>query len=215
MKPNKQTKQQAKLRARLIQIIGKKKVCFEDDIKSELIQVYQSMPTDEVDQRIKTILDELMLSGQAKTDSYNQVSLTETGLEEYHRYLALERSKKIQIEKAKSQKREQKRLSILAQDIEPSTIHHDLEEEIRELGTLTGYRTEPKEYHLVSSVIIDVIWCRGQDITHAFEVQNKGDWRHAIGNLDAMKRYFPNCKLYLVVHEECATGCSRRTSPRT
>ena len=54
-------------------------------------------------------------------------------------------------------------------------------------------------------VVLDLVWFAAPHstrISHAFEAQHRGSWKNAIHNLEAVARYYPDCKLFLVVHNE-------------
>ena len=100
--------------------------------------------------------------------------------------------------------RSKKRLRIKA-GLVTRELHEALKAKVAELGHMLGMNWE-MEKGLVEggNVRLDIVWFSdaSRSISHAFEVQNRGDWKNAIGNLEAVRRYFPECKLFLVVSQE-------------
>jgi hypothetical protein len=63
-----------------------------------------------------------------------------------------------------------------------------------------------KEYALATGPVkpnrLDVVWFDSPGligISHAFEVQNRGDAQNAIDNLLTAQKYYPQCRLFMVV----------------
>jgi hypothetical protein len=86
----------------------------------------------------------------------------------------------------------------------PTDQHEEGKQYLKELACTLG-KAFKNEHPLARSVRIDHVWFLhplSSEITHAFEVQNKGDWKNAIGDLEAARRYHENCRLFVVVVDQ-------------
>ena len=187
---------------KIIHLVGKNGELLEKDLMKEVIKVYQNISESVVNSTVEAIILELEESGICQIQNGGRITLTETGLGEYKSILVRKEFK--QQRQTKKIAANQKRQEIQQKKASSRDIHEESKLQLGELSRLLG-KTWKQEHELVKGgpVRLDIIWYSNNDqITHAFEVQHRGEWKNAIGNLEAVKRRYPKCQLYLVVHNE-------------
>jgi hypothetical protein len=195
------------LRKRLICLIGKYVIdrprsCPEGDLKADVRRFYADLPPTRIDAAVDDLLLELDEKGILQLGVNNQLRLTQAGPDEY-KSIAVDMELK-QKKKAQRVVLRQKEEIIEQQKAESKSVHEKLKVQLGQLAHFLG-RTWKQEHELVKGgpVILDLVWYgKSRRITHAFEVQHRGQWKNAIGNLEAAKRYYPDCNLFLLVHSE-------------
>ncbi len=190
----------------IIDTLGKRGLYSEQDLRAEIRSLYSSLPLTVIDSALETALLELNGRGIVEFKRGDQIALTQAGNCEYKSFAAraeLKRTRKNHKVKLDLKKREvqEKRAGSLE-------VHDKLKLDLGQLAHLLGHTWKP-EHELVKGgpVRLDLVWYgRSLQPTHVFEVQHRGGWKNAIGNLEAAKRRYPACKLFLVVHSEKQLG---------
>lgn len=161
------------------------------------------MPPTQVDAAVDDLLLELDDIGILQLRTNSHLRLTPAGLDEYKSTAAHMELK----QKGKAQRisiKEKKRI-IEQQKAASRSKHDELKLQLGRLAFILG-RTWKQEHELVKGgpVVLDLVWYGKSQriITHAFEVQHRGEWKNAIGNLEAARRYYRDCKLFLLVYSE-------------
>ena len=86
---------------------------------------------------------------------------------------------------------------------ESKEVHESLKGRVCLLGRLLGH--DPQVEHGIgerSRVRLDVIWHPASNpsvITHAFEVQHRGDPKSALSNLEIIRKHHSGCRTFCVV----------------
>ena len=186
MKPNPRT-----VKRHIIDRIDKYGPQSEEELRSEITYLYPTYPQTEILSSVETALWALIGKKALEAKTSGQYVLTETGLK-LHESRNLK--KKRQKESLKDHGRGKLKLSELA----------DL-----------FHKTHVDEYKFEKSggMILDQVWrakTPGEGISHAFEVQNKADAEKAIVRLDTVTKYYPRCRLYLIVYHEKDIARSRK-----
>lgn len=167
-------------------------------LRRELGKIFSSLPTNELDTFIKEGLLSMVGKDVLKIDNDNLIVLTTSGHRIFHEIMEEKQRRK--------RKKQFKRLAKL-KAAKTRQVHDKVKEKLVRLGHLLGMACQ-MEHALIKQgpVVLDTIWYDDLDstfaITHAFEVQNNGNLKNAIGNLEATKRYYPSCRLYLVIVDE-------------
>jgi hypothetical protein len=194
--------------------VGEREQCTGDELRAMMGVIYGNIPMNPREKIINSVLSELTEGGLIKIDYTNQVTLAEKGRFEYIS-IDQERQEGLEVKKAKKEaKKAGKQNKVTSRQTELSQIpeeemkvayermHEVLKGSLAQLGSMLGMRTR-LEHKLTKDapVKLDVVWYSklSSGIGHAFEVQHRGDWKNAVGNLEAVGRHFPNCKLFLVV----------------
>lgn len=194
------------LRKHLISLLGKEGKCLEQNLKARVRAIYADLPASHVDSEVETLLLELIDGRILQIDPDSHIVLTELGRDEYRSILDQEELK----QKIKREKRvekaalKQKKQGTEQKKAVSRETHEKLKRQLGELAFLLGKTWKP-EHELVKGgpVVLDLVWyANPYTISHAFEVQHRGDWKNAIGNLEAVGRHHPNCRLFLVVYSE-------------
>ncbi len=156
-------------------------------------QYYFAEPIKDFNAVFKTALAQLIADKVVKSED-GQIVLASKGLSSYKSYVG------------KNIREQNKQVKHTNQDF-PFTIKSDHERGrfyLQELAGLIG-KVFKNEYKLARQVRLDHVWflhSRTNEISHAFEIQNKGDWKNAIGDLEAAKRYHENCRLFIAVADQ-------------
>lgn len=194
----------SKLRRRIVLLLGKQRQCIEEDIKAAIRAVYLGISPRESDSAVESAILQMQENGLVELGTNDQVLLTESGLRQYEIILSREEAR-LQKRKEKVARRKRDAGVKLQRNLSRER-HSNLKEQLGQLGIVIGMYGWATEYPLVKGgpVILDTVWyaSRSSGITHAFEVQNRGDWKNAIGNLEATKRRYGQCKTFLVVSNE-------------
>jgi hypothetical protein len=191
-----------RLRKRLIYLIGEQPNRLEGDLKREVRKHYPSSAATSVDATVDGLILELDEQRVLQLESDNRVRLTQIGLDEY-RSIAADMKLKHEKKAQRIGLRRKKQL-MKQQKAESESVHEKLKSQLGRLAKLLGRNWE-QEHALVKGgpVILDLVWYgKSGRITHAFEVQHRGNWKNAIGNLEAANRRYANCGLFLLVHSE-------------
>lgn len=193
----------------IIDTLGKRGPCGEQDLKAEIGNLYSGLPAGVRNSALETALLELNGRGIVEFKRGDQIALTQAGNSEYKSLTArveLKRTRKNHKVKLDLKKREvqEKRAKSLE-------VHDKLKLDLGQLAHLLGHTWKP-EHELVKGgpVRLDLVWYGSAlQPTHAFEVHHKAGasgWKNAVGNLEAAKRHYPACRLFLVVHNEKEIG---------
>jgi hypothetical protein len=191
-----------RLRQNVINILGNQKKCLEINLKKGVRALYANFSPSELDSVVDDVLLELEDSGIAEFSADNYITLTQVGRGEYGSITAkreLKQRKKARIAHLVKQGRVKKEERAAAKD-----YHERLKLKLGRLAQLLG-KNWKQEHELVKGgpVILDLVWYASPSkISHAFEVQHRGEWKNAIGNLEAMRRYNEDCKLFVIVANE-------------
>ncbi|RJO62940.1 MAG: hypothetical protein C4542_01265 [Dehalococcoidia bacterium] len=181
----------------IINFVGGRGQCSLDVINADMGSCF-SLNKDTLESAILE-LDKL---GLVILKGNNEVVLSRVGVLRYEGLRAgLERryARKLEQKKEKSKEGQIRRKKL--QSLE---IHDNIKNKMGHLAFLLGKVYKP-EYVLCDPVRVDIVWYDSSTSrfpSHAFEIQNHGESKNAIHNLEACKRYFPSCKVYLVVREE-------------
>ncbi len=191
-----------KLRKHVIYLLGKGEKCLEQNLKTEIKATYTNLPEAVLNSAIDTLLLELDESRIVKLEANHQITLTEVGQTEYRSIIAQQELKK----RKRTQKSDmkQKEQEIERKKAASRYFHEELKLQLGELARLLG-KTWKQEHELVrgGSMILDLIWYgKRYEISHAFEVQHRGDWRDAIYRLHAIGKRHRHCKLFVVAYDE-------------
>jgi hypothetical protein len=167
-------------------------------------KLYANFPVADVDLAVETLLLEMDYGGLVEIDAGSHIVLTELGKSEQKSVAA--RMELKQRKKAQRTDHRRRRLEIEQKKTVSKDMHERQKLQLSRLAFLLG-KPWKQEHPLVKGgpVILDLVWYKSPhktEISHAFEVQHRGEWKNAIGNLEAIKRYYPSCKLFLVVHNE-------------
>lgn len=191
----------AKMKKKAISILGSKQACTEQELRGELRKNYPNILPDILNPPIEKVITDLHDSNLVRITK-EDISLSKDGIIAYRDILAKKEAKT----KKKPQKTplKQKMQEVQQQRKLSKDVHQRLKLQLGELALLLGL-TWKQEHALVKGgpVILDIVWYSDPNtISHAFEVQHRGSWKNAIGNLEAMNRYHPECKLYIVIFNE-------------
>lgn len=194
---------QSGLRKHIICLLGETKDLPELSLKTELRKLYTGLPATNVDSAVDTLLLELEEKRIVQIETGDRIGLTEAGEIEYKSIIAvLEQKKKrrAQLDNDKLIKQALKQKKMVSK-----AFHEEVKNQLAKLAHLLG-KTWKQEHELAQDgpVKLDIVWYPNppDKISHAFEVQHRGNWKNAIGNLEAVKRWNPDCRLFLVVHDE-------------
>ena len=186
MKPNPRT-----VKRYIVNRIAKCGSQSEDELRAEITCLYPTYPQAETLSSVETALLALIGEKALEAKANGKYALTETGLRLHE---SSNPKKKRQKESQKDHDRGKLKLSELA----------DL-----------FHKTHVDEYKFEKSgsMILDQVWrakTPGEGISHAFEVQNKADAEKALVRLDTVTKYYPRCRLYLIVYHEKDIARSRK-----
>lgn len=189
------------MRKNVVYLLGKKENQSLQNLKAESRRLYTNMPATDVDLATETLLLELDECGVTQIYAGNRIMLTELGKSE-HKSAAAQVELK-QRKRAQRSELKHRRLVMKEEKACSKSIHEKLKLQLGQLAFLLG-KAWKQEHQLVKGgpVILDFVWYANPQkpkISHAFEVQHRGGWKNAIGNLEAARRYYPDCKLFLVV----------------
>jgi hypothetical protein len=204
MKTEKRKPRRSRLRKVIITLLGTPEYESQPKLKDKLRKSYTNLPMHKVDSAIDALLLELEEDGVIELKPGNRVVLTEAGKSQQKRSVVDAGFK--QGKKARQVELELKRLEIEKKKKASKEVHEKLKQQLGQLAILLGKAWE-QEYQLIKSgpVVLDLVWYKKPSqlkISHAFEVQHRGDWKNAIGNLEAVNRRYPDCKLFILVFNE-------------
>lgn len=158
---------------------------------------YPTMTSNELAASVDGGLLELWWDREIQILSDDRIELTMYG-EEKAKSLKAAKDDKISIK--------QRNRYLNKRRLESKRIHEDLKAKVAELGKLIG-KVWKQEHELAppnSPVVVDIVWYAEPgktNISHAFEIQHRGNWKNAIHNLEAVSRRHTDCKLFLLVKE--------------
>ncbi len=192
------------LRKTVITLLGSQEYEFQPRLRAAIKKNYTNIEETKVDSAIETLLLELEESGIIQLKPDDLIALTESGINE-HKLLMKEQRQKHRNKSRKSALK-MKILVTEKKKKESRDVHERLKKQLGRLAVLLG-KTWKQEYQLVKDgpVILDMVWYAKPsqlEISHAFEVQHRGEWKNAIGNLEAVNRRYPKCKLFVLVFNE-------------
>lgn len=204
MRIEKKGPKSSRLRKALITLLGTPEYESQPKLKAQIRKLYTNIPTTEVDSAIETLLLELEEGGIIRLKPDNRVVLTELGKSEQESLVAHSELKQrktlrqIELKITRAETEKKKKSS--------KEVHEQLKLQLGQLAALLG-KTWEQEYQLIKGgpVVLDLVWHEKANqlwISHAFEVQHRGDWKNAIGNLEAVNRRYPRCKLFILVFHE-------------
>ena len=163
---------------------------------------YDNISIYDLAESVHDALIDLSHDGLVRIDDNASISLTKAGLLEYNIIKTRERVKLDRQKKKIKAKKKDKFKTTEEKKAASKEVHEKLKTRVSQLADFLG-KTWNKEYELASPVVLDLIWYADKEsISHAFEVQHRGDWKNAIGNLEAALRYYPDCKAFLIVGNE-------------
>jgi hypothetical protein len=192
---------QNKLLQQVIRSIGKRGRCSLDALYTDICPRFGV--NKDVLERAILELDEQGIAFLAGND---EVSLTTYGISSYE--LLCERLKSRRARKLEQKCKESREVQIRRKKLQTLEVHERIKEMVGRLAYLLG-KVYKVEYVLCEAVRVDIVWYDSSTSlfpSHAFEVQNHGESKNAIHNLEACRRRFPSCKVYLIVREEKEIG---------
>lgn len=164
------------------------------DMKNKLRSNYQTYPAHIVSSSVEEQVLHLCNSGKVDLSDNDLVSLTEEGRNKYQEMRTIKQRNRAMrhARRASAQKR-----------IQTNKVHESIKDTLAEIGQFLGKSYE-KECLLIPGgpVRLDLVWYENCEMSNAFEVQNHGDIKNAIHNLEAVGRQNPFCRLCLVICDD-------------
>lgn len=195
-----------RLRRNLLLLLAKNESIPEQDLRAALRSEYPHHPPDVLDSAVDTALLELERAGMVQFATAGHISLTKAGRLEHK---VIMDTQELRREKSESRHMLVRQLvrkkEITAQKKAESEKTHDMvEKQIGRLAHLLGRRWKPEHKLLKDGPKVDVVWYVPKNpskISHAFEVQHRGDPKRAIANLHAIRQYPESlgCATFIVV----------------
>ena len=177
-----------RLRRAIISLLGMPEYESQQKLKAQIRKSYPNTSEIELDSAIETLLLEIEEEGVVELQQGSRVVLTESGKHE-------QQSLAVQSDQKQRKRMEKTKLKVKESETErkkkvSKEVHDQLELQLGQLALLLG-KTWKQEYQLTKGglVVLDVVWYEKPNqlcISHAFEVQHRGDWKNAVGNLEAV-----------------------------
>ena len=202
---------ESKLKDRIIHAIGTRRSYTEKELQRDLAKIYLNISPVVLESMIRRVIKDLLDSKLIKIKN-DSISLTRDGINQFKNISAQKQAKldrRLQ-KKANLNKRLQKdifepKMKEMQEKRKMSKdIHDKLKLQLGELALLLGIAWK-QEHELVKRgpVRLDMVWYADpRTISHAFEIQHRGNLKEAIGNLEAVNRYYPDCRLFVIIFNE-------------